>query len=84
MDRASQRCVVDEPHNRLAALFNDEGRTGRDSIVADHGCIAFVRIDILSEGRDVYLVVIYGVACDRVGDGSAVPSLTRLEEHWLR
>ena len=69
VNRGSHRGVVDEAHNALPALLDQERRTGGNAVIPDHVGRAFVWVDLLLEVVDVHLVVVYGTPGDGVGDG---------------
>jgi hypothetical protein len=66
MNCAAHSCVVDEAHNDLAALFDQEGWARRNPVIANKNCVALVWVDFLCKLVDVDLVVVdrvvgYGV-----------------------
>lgn len=69
MHRVGHGGIVDEPHDRLTTLFDDEGRSRGHAVVADQGGGTPVGVDLLVELVDVDLIVVDGQSGDGVGDG---------------
>jgi len=68
MNRRVHGGIVDKSHNRLSALFDDKGGARRYAIVPNEIRRAFVRIDLVLEVVDIDLIVVDGLAADRVCD----------------
>lgn len=68
MDRVGHGGVVDESHDALTALFDNEGRAGRHAVVADQGSRTLSRVDLLGELVDIDLIVVNWLSRDWVGD----------------
>jgi hypothetical protein len=81
MDGALDGSLVHEADDALPALLLDEGRTGRDAVVAHEVSRLQAREDLLGEVLDLDLIVVDLPAVVRVGDGAVKMSVRQPSEH---
>jgi hypothetical protein len=74
MDGARESSIVDEAHNYLPTLLDDEGGARGDTVIANENSFALVGVDVLGELVDVHLIIVYQAAGDRVRDGPVINS----------
>jgi hypothetical protein len=72
MDGARESSIVDEAHNCLPTLLDDEGGARGDTVIANENSFAPVGVDVLGELIDVNLIIVYRAAGDRVRDGPVI------------
>jgi hypothetical protein len=74
VNRGGFTSIVDEPDDCLLALLDNKGWSWGHAVIAQQGCRAFVRVNILSEFVDVDFIVVDRVVGDGVCDGPALVS----------
>jgi hypothetical protein len=74
VNRGGFTSIVDKPDDCLLALLDNRGWSWGHAVIAQQGCRALVRVNVLSEFVDVDFIVVDRVVGDGVCDGSALVS----------